>query len=230
MERSWTGFRDDPALPAGEDIPQRKSMKNRILIIGYGNVYCHDDGVALYIINELRQRWGIPELQADEDGLEKLGEVVPGSDLNLTFQGRGLSEQSSSGRDEKPRVDTIMLHQLVPEIVSVLADYRMVVFVDAHIGTIPEEVRVIRVQEEHRFHAVTHQMSPGMILSFIRNMQGDAPLGYLVSVKGENFDFGLGLSDRCKCSVDMAVQEILGLVHRHPLREGASCHNRPCAR
>jgi hydrogenase maturation protease len=192
-------------------------MKNGILIIGYGNVYCHDDGVALYIINELRRRWGIPELQADEDGLEEVEDSAP----NLTPQNRVFLEQPLSGLPEGYGVDTIMLHQLVPEIVSLLANYRMVVFVDAHIGSIPEEVRIVRVQEEHHFHAVTHQMSPGMVLSITRETKGVAPVGYLVSVKGDNFDFGLGLSDQCRRCADMTIQKILDLVQGLPPTEMA---------
>ncbi|MEI9477759.1 MAG: hydrogenase maturation protease [Deltaproteobacteria bacterium] len=160
-------------------------MKNATLVIGYGNAYCHDDGVALYIINELRRRRGIRELQPDEDGLDDLGHEV----------------------------DSIMLHQLVPEIVPVLARYQRVVFVDAHAGSIPDDVRVIRVQEEHRFHAVTHHMSPGMILNMARETKGAAPSGHLVSVRGENFDFGLGLSERCMRRADIATEKILDLAH-----------------
>ena len=155
-----------------------------MLVIGYGNAYCHDDGVALYIINELRRRRGIRELQPEEDGLDDLGHEV----------------------------DSIMLHQLVPEIVPVVARYQRVVFVDAHAGSIPDDVRVIRVQEEHRFHAVTHHMSPGMILNMSRETKGAAPSGYLVSVRGENFDFGLGLSERCMRRADIATEKILDLA------------------
>jgi hydrogenase maturation protease len=156
----------------------------RMLVIGYGNVYCHDDGVALAVINELRRRHGIRELQPDEDGLDELGHEV----------------------------DSIMLHQLVPEVVPVVAKYPCVVFVDAHTGSIPDDVRVIGVQEEYRFHAVTHHMSPGMILNMARETTGGAPSGYLVSVRGENFDFGLGLSDPCRLRADTATREILDLI------------------
>jgi len=158
-----------------------------MLVIGYGNTYCHDDGVALYIINHLRRRHGIRELLPDEDGLDEL-------------------EQAHD-------LDSIMLHQLVPEIVPVAARYERVVFVDAHAGSIPDDVRVIQIQEEHRFHAVTHHMSPGMILSMARETTGGAPSGYLVSVKGENFDFGLGLSGPCRLRADMATQKILDLIN-----------------
>jgi hydrogenase maturation protease len=163
-------------------------MEDGILVIGYGNAYCHDDGVALYVINELRRLRGIRELQPDEDGLDELG--------------------------HKP--DSIMLHQLVPEIVPVVANYRMVFFVDAHVGTIPDEVRVVRVEEEGGFHAVSHHMSPGMVIRMVREKQGFAPASYLVSVRGENFDFGFGISNTCKVSADAAIKKILDLANDLP--------------
>jgi hydrogenase maturation protease len=163
-------------------------MDRKILLIGYGNVYCRDDGVALYVINQLRCLQGISELDTDEDGLDDLGHVF----------------------------DSIMLHQLVPEIIITIAHYDMVVFIDAHLGTIPEDVRVIQVQEEHRFHAVTHHMSPGMILYMTRESKGRVPEAYLVSVRGESFDFGVGLSDRCRVSADLAVTRILDLAQSNP--------------
>lgn len=159
-------------------------MGNAILVIGYGNAYCHDDGVALYVINELRRRRGIRELQPDEDGLDELG----------------------------GQFDTIVVHQLIPEIVPVVVNYRFILFVDAHLGTIPDDVRVVQVQEEHHFHAVTHHMSPGMILNMARETKGVAPSGYLISVRGENFDFGLGLSERCMRRADIATEKILDLA------------------
>ena len=166
-------------------------MEDGILVIGYGNAYCHDDGVALYIINELRRFRGICELQPDEDGLDELGH----------------------------KLDSVMLHQLVPEIIAVVANYRLVIFVDAHVGTIPDAVRVVRVEEERGFHAVSHHMSPGMVLRMVREAKGVAPVGYLVSVKGENFDFGFGISDTCKLSADVAIKRILDLANNLPRTE-----------
>jgi hydrogenase maturation protease len=159
-------------------------VDKKSLIIGYGNVYCHDDGVALYVINNLRKRLGLRDLQPDGDGLDELGQPI----------------------------DTILLNQLVPETLPVLSQYQQVVFVDAHQGTIPEDVRVVRVKEELGFHAVTHHMSPGMLLAMARQTHQVAPEAHLVSVKGEDFDFGLGLSEPCKLRAEMATQRILELV------------------
>lgn len=163
-------------------------MDRRALIIGYGNVYCRDDGVGFYVINRLKRHFGFQEFQPDEDGLDQLGQSV----------------------------DMVLLHQLLPEITPIVAHYQQVFFVDAHQGTIPDDVRVIQVKEEFGFHAVTHHMSPGMVLAMARGNHGFAPEAYLVSVKGEDFDFGLGLSEPCKHRAETAVQKILSLLN-HPM-------------
>jgi len=105
-----------------------------------------------------------------------------------------------------------MVHQLVPELAPSLANYQKVLFVDAHKGTIPEEVRIVPVQEEYGFHAVTHHMSPGMLLTLARQNNGVALPGFLISIKGEDFDFGLGISDSCRSRADMAIGRILTLL------------------
>ena len=163
---------------------KRLSTNERALIIGYGNVYCHDDGVAFYIINLLRKKQGLRELQPDEDGLDELGGAL----------------------------DTVLLHQLIPEVIPALTDYQRVVFVDAHKGVIPDDVRVVEVQEEFGFHAVTHHMSPGMLLATVRQTHHFAPKAHLISVKGEDFDFGLGLSEPCRLRAVAAAEKILELT------------------
>ena len=163
---------------------ERSPSETPVLVIGFGNVYCRDDGVGYYVVNALRKRLGARELQPDEDGLDELGKST----------------------------DTLVLHQLVPEIAPVAAHYHRVVFVDAHMGLIPEEVRVVPVEEEYKFHAVTHQMSPGMLLAMARRVHGMAPPGTLVSIKGEDFDFGLGLTEACRTRADASIQKILDLI------------------
>ncbi len=157
---------------------------NRLLVIGYGNPYRRDDGVALHVINALRQRIGVRALPPDEDGLDEVGRTM----------------------------DSVMLHQLLPEMTPLLAEYQRVVFVDAHTGAIPDAVRVVSVEEEYSLEAVTHHMSPGMLLALARLTNGYAPQGYLVSVKGEDFDFGTELSEACRERVDVAVESIRNLA------------------
>jgi Ni,Fe-hydrogenase maturation factor len=202
-------------------------MDDGILVIGYGNAYCHDDGVALYVINELRRLGGVRDLLPDEDGLDELGHKPDTSDgTKPRFLNRGEKRRSVSTLSIPPTsdrgvewVDSIMLHQLIPEIIPVVANYPLIVFVDAHVGTIPDEVRVVRVEEEHGFHAVSHHMSPGMVLGMVREAKGVAPVSYLVSVRGENFDFGFGISETCRLFADVAIKKILDLADSLPHTE-----------
>jgi hydrogenase maturation protease len=159
-------------------------MSHRSLVIGYGNVYCHDDGVGFFLVNLLRNRFGQEALPPDEDGLDRLGQTV----------------------------DTAVLHQLVPEIIPILVQYQTVFFVDAHTGSIPDEIRISEVKEEIGFHAVTHHMSPGMLLAMARQTHHRAPAGYLVSVRGDDFDFGLGLSEPCRRRAETVPTVILDLI------------------
>ncbi len=160
----------------------------RTLIIGYGNPYRRDDGVALYVANALRRRQGLRILEPDEDGLDDRGHPL----------------------------DTVVLHQLLPEIAPILADYELAVFVDAHTGVIPDDMRVLPVQEEYGFQAVTHHMSPGMMLALARAVRGQAPPCALVSIRGEDFDFGEGLTEDCKARADKAVRAILEMAGTPP--------------
>jgi hydrogenase maturation protease len=156
----------------------------RTLVIGYGNPYRQDDGVAFAVINSLRHRLGVDLLAPDDDGLDTLGNPV----------------------------DTIMLHQLLPELVPVVANYQRLIFVDAHTSVISEEISVVPVREEYGFQAVTHHLSPQMLLALVKEASGSFPLSHLVSIRGENFDFGEGLSPDCSARVKDAEERILELA------------------
>lgn len=160
----------------------------RTLVIGYGNPYRRDDGVAFYVANALRREQGLRPLEFGEDGLDDCGHPL----------------------------DTVVMHQLLPETAPMLADYDLVVFVDAHTGVIPDDVRVLPVQEEYGFQAVTHHMSPGMMLALARAARGRAPEAALISIRGEDFDFGEGLTEGCQTRADGAVRAILEMAMAAP--------------
>jgi hydrogenase maturation protease len=152
----------------------------RALIVAYGNPYRRDDGVGLAVVNRLRQGQGRAPLAPDDDGLDDLGHPV----------------------------DTISLHQLLPEMAETLAQYACVVFVDAHTGVFPEAMRVVAVAPEYGFQAVTHHMSPAMLLSVTGAVAARAPTAHLASIRGHDFDFGEGLSDETLLAVDEAAERV----------------------
>jgi hydrogenase maturation protease len=156
----------------------------RTLVLGFGNVYRRDDGVAYVVLNALRERLGRPRLGMDDDGFDDLGHVV----------------------------DTVLLHQLVPELAEVAVDYGQLVFVDAHVSAIEAPVRREELAARFRHATVSHQLHPCTLLALVEQIRGDAPRGVLISVRGYDFDFGEGLSEGTAALVPEAVEGILAVA------------------
>lgn len=157
----------------------------KTLIVGFGNFYRRDDGVARHIINALLKHWGRPEMDALDDGWGNLGNPV----------------------------DVVCLHQLVPELAETLKDYWQVVFVDAHVPT--EDTPPIyegALAVEHRTPFVYHQTHPSTLLALAQSLYGSAPAATLISVQGHDFDFGEGLSAATAALAPAAVARILELI------------------
>jgi Ni,Fe-hydrogenase maturation factor len=84
--------------------------------------------------------------------------------------------------------------------------------VDAHIGAIPEPVRVQEVTPAYGFQAVTHHMSPAMLLSLAQAVAGRSPKAWLVSVRANDLNFGLGLSEETEALLPLAAEGIHRIV------------------
>ena len=153
----------------------------RTLVIGFGNVYRRDDGVGFVVLNALRERLGLPALDVDEYGYDDLGHEV----------------------------DTLFLHQLVPELAETVAEYDLVVFVDAHVGTIPDPIREEQLVTCYESATVPHQLHPCSLLAMARDLYGGEPRGMLLSIRGHDFDFGEELSPQTAALVGESVDRIL---------------------
>lgn len=138
------------------------------------------------MVNALRERLGRPPLDAQDDGFDDLGHDV----------------------------DTLVLHQLTPELAEVAARYDRVVFVDAHMGSIPDPFRVEEVEACYRAATVPHQLHPCTLLALAHELYNCAPHGILVSVRGHDFDFGEGLSEQTVLLVPQAVSRIQELIRQ----------------
>lgn len=154
------------------------------LVLGFGNVYRRDDGVAYAVLNALRAQLGRPPLGIDDDGFDDLGHPV----------------------------DTVLLHQLVPELAEVATSYEQLVFLDAHVSAIEDPVRQEKLEACFRHATVSHQLHPCTLLALVEQMRGDAPRGLLISVRGYDFDFGEGLSEETAALVPEAVERILAVA------------------
>jgi hydrogenase maturation protease len=163
------------------------------LVAGFGNLYRRDDGAARVVVNALRERLGRPPLDPMDDGFGDLGHPI----------------------------DTVVLHQLVPELSEELKDYELVIFVDAHVDTIPEPLHEERLEVTYRTPFVYHQTHPSTVLALTRQIHGRAPEAILLSLLGHDFDFGEGLSEATAALVEPAVDRILELATPSPDGEAA---------
>jgi len=155
------------------------------LVAGFGNLYRRDDGVGSHVVNALRVRLGHPPLDPMDDGF---------GDLNH-------------------EVDTVVLHQLVPELAEDLQHYSQVIFVDAHVsGSVPDDFHEESVAASFHTPFVSHQTHPSTVLALTAQMFGVTPEATLLSLVGYDFDFGEGLSEPTAALVPQAVARILELV------------------
>ncbi len=158
------------------------------LVAGFGNTYRRDDGVGFAVVNAVRERLERPPLEPLDDGFDDLGHDL----------------------------DTIVLHQMVPELAETVADYELVIFVDAHVATLPEPIHEERMDVEYKTPFVSHQFHPSTVLALAQQMYGKAPEAVLISILGHDFDFGEGLSEKTAALVPDAAERILALAQEEP--------------
>jgi hydrogenase maturation protease len=164
-------------------------MNSKTIIIGYGNIYRSDDGVAFTVINELRRQLGQKLLEEGDTGLDELG-----------------------GEN-----DSIFLLQLVPEIMELLTGYDKIIFVDAHVGSDLEALNCSPVEAQYISSSFTHHMMPAAISAFLKTMYHCEPKAHLASIRGYDFDFKRTLSPQVQALVQPAVDAILKVIDQSRL-------------
>jgi hydrogenase maturation protease len=157
----------------------------RQVVMGLGNPDRGDDGIAYHVVNRLRRRLGANPLEVGETGL---GETETGTAL-------------------------LFVRQLVPELVADVGGCDRLIFVDAHIPAEPRPIVCSRLSPEaRRPSGLTHTLPPEGFLWLLRAFAGRAPESFVVSVRGERFDFSRRLSPAAATLVNPAVGIILSLI------------------
>jgi hydrogenase maturation protease len=155
----------------------------RTLVIGYGNLERGDDGVAFHVVNRLRAELGRAPLAEDNSGLEGLG----------------------------AEIDTVFVRQLVPELAADAAGYDRLVFCDAHVLPEREDLLARPVRPERRISGFGHLMHPEAFLWLVHGLSARRPDGYMVALRGFQFELTRRLSDGISIQMDQAV----ALIRHH---------------
>jgi len=101
-------------------------------------------------------------------------------------------------------LQTMTVHQLVPELAEKIQCARRVLFVDASLG---DELCLTQLaSSDHR--GLGHACSPAALLGWTKLAYDREPASWLLSIPGASFEFGEGTSSRTTAYVPEALDRI----------------------
>lgn len=111
-----------------------------------------------------------------------------------------------------PGVQVRSVCQLVPELAAEVAEARMVIFVDAAVDPdrITVELTPMTVHEATDWS--THIADPRTLIALTRTVYGRTPEAWWLTVPGQNFGFGEGLSTIARANAKNASERLWRLI------------------
>jgi hydrogenase maturation protease len=112
-------------------------------------------------------------------------------------------------RPSLPSLHLRHAHQLTPEMAECISRAAGVVFVDARRDGTPGEVRCETLSPAAGSNPLAHSVCPQTLLLYAEGLYGRAPRAVVVSVAGERFGMGEGLSEPVRRAVPRAIRAIV---------------------
>ena len=113
-----------------------------------------------------------------------------------------------------PEIDTIIVQQLTPELAESISQSRLVVLVDAELGTSAGSVRVRElVPADTAAGPLSHHFDPATLLACGRSLFGHCPPAHLVTVGGAEFGPGDTMSDAVTAALPSVIAHVKKLLH-----------------
>jgi hydrogenase maturation protease len=109
-------------------------------------------------------------------------------------------------------VSVLQVQQLTPELAEQVSHAEGVVFLDAHEGSDPGEVRCDPLAPGLAASAVSHGLSPQTLLFYAERLWGHAPRAVLLSVASASFGFGPDLSPPVHQALEGVVAKLGAIV------------------
>jgi hydrogenase maturation protease len=145
-------------------------------------------------------------------GLETMARVLIVACGNPLRCDDGLAWRAVEGLHRRlvQDVEIIAQHQLTPELALPVSQAARVLFLDAASHGQPGELSCEPVLLIQASGAFTHNVSPASILSLCQELYDKAPQAYVISLRGEWFDYGETIS----ATVEAALPSFVDLVVR----------------
>ncbi len=123
--------------------------------------------------------------------------------------GIGWRAVESLARRNLPASTVVLTaHQLDPELARTIAQAKLALFVDAERGGKPGSVRCQAVSSDAPDSDFSHQLTPAALLALAQNLYGTSPVAFEITMCGEGFDVGEGLSPICEAALPRLVEAI----------------------
>lgn len=122
-------------------------------------------------------------------------------------------ERLSGILGHKKNIRFRIVHQLDPALAEELQQAERMVLVDATLNKLEDGWEWAEIQPESgTMPYTTHQMNPSFLLRILDCAYHRSPQTWLVSIQGEDFGFGEGLSPEAETRAEKAIAEIVNRV------------------
>jgi len=136
----------------------------------------------------------------------------------------GLGRHAAERLADDPRLDGVTVigrQQLTPDLALDVSRACLVVFVDASHGPPAGSFTIERMERTGtRATAWSHQLSPSSLVALARELYGEAPDVFLVSVGVKSLDLGDRLSPVVEATLPRLVDAVADLVADRAVRDG----------
>ena len=156
-------------------------MTGRTLLIAFGNPDRQDDGVSWVILKEIAHHYGVTLSSPYDDFYTGLGQPL----------------------------DYFFILQLTPELVDLIDQYDRVCFIDAHLGDDLLDIHLQSLQPNYEPSTLSHHMTPQFLLDIALATHHRAPESVLLSVRGYEFAFVNGLSQKTRTLADKSITDLI---------------------
>lgn len=103
--------------------------------------------------------------------------------------------------------------QLEPDLSESLRDARSIIFVDACMNTSNGGCEWIPLEPDlGDLGYLTHHCKPSFLLGLLKSLFGHDPMSWMVSIRGEDFGLGEGLTPAAKERAERAIEEIAAVL------------------
>ncbi len=114
-----------------------------------------------------------------------------------------------------PGVHSLSCALLTPELADPISQARKVVFVDAAVD-VPKAVQLRKVKPADTSQIMAHAANPATMLALARDVFGQAPEAWLLTIPVQEMGIGEELSPIARRGLEAAVKKIRKLATRKP--------------